>query len=65
MRVKVNYCCQFDDGEYIKSFNTEKEAMNYRADHNFEYISRSIHVYKQIFYMYEDGCGYIDAHKIV
>ena len=36
-KVKVGYQCKFDDGEYIGSFKTEKEARDYRSKHNFEY----------------------------
>lgn len=64
-KTSVNYCCQFDNGEHIASFNTVEEAMNYRSENNFHYISRSIHVYKQTWYMYEDGYGYVDSEKIV
>lgn len=39
------YTCYMDDGEYCASFHQLKDARKYRADNNFKYISRSIHIY--------------------
>lgn len=39
------YALYFYDGEYITSYNQLKDARKYRADNNFRYISRSIHIY--------------------
>ena len=65
VKTSVSYECRFDDGEYIASFKTEREAMDYRAENNFNYISRSIHVYKSILHQYDDGYGYYENKKIV
>lgn len=41
----IYYELQFNDGEHICYKDTLKEAEDYRSKHNFEYISRSIHIY--------------------
>lgn len=39
------YECQFDDGQYICSFNQLKDARKYRSENNFRYISRWIKIF--------------------
>ena len=65
IETSTHYECCFNDGEYIDSFETEEEAMEYRSQENFNYISRSIHVYKVTVHMFDDGYGYADQEKIV
>ena len=39
------YKCQFDDGQYICSFNQLRDAKKYRSENNFKYISRWIRIF--------------------
>lgn len=39
------YQCLMNDGEFVAEFNQLKDARKYRAQHNFEYISRHIRIY--------------------
>lgn len=41
----ITYNLEFNDGERICTKKTFKEAVDYRSEHNFKYISRSIHIY--------------------
>lgn len=45
MEYYKRYECQFDDGDYMASFDTYEEAEEYRNLHNFEYFSRWIRIY--------------------
>ena len=42
----LRYVVEFNDGEHIATFNTKDEAMDLRNKENFNYFSRSIHVYE-------------------
>ena len=48
------YIVEFDDSEYITSYNQLKDARKYRADNNFRYIFRYIRIYdaKKGIYLY-------------
>ena len=39
------YTCEMNDGEFLQSFHQLKDARNYRAKNNFNYISRYIRIY--------------------
>ena len=41
----ITFELRFDDGEHICYKDTLQEAMEYRSENNFKYISRSIHIY--------------------
>lgn len=45
----LKYIIKFNDGEYICTVDTLEEAKQYRAENNFRFISRSIHIYQKCY----------------
>ena len=42
----VKYEVRFNDGEHFADAFTLDEAIEIRAEHNFEFLSRSLHIYE-------------------
>lgn len=45
----TSYEIQFNDGEHFASAPTLKEAEEIRNENNFQFLSRSLHIYRIIY----------------
>lgn len=59
----IYYTVKFDDGEtFASNIATKEEAMNIRSKNNFNYFSRSLHVYE---HCYSKATGFHSTKKLV
>lgn len=59
----IYYTVRFDDGEpFASNIATKEEAMEIRSKNNFNYFSRSLHVYE---HCYSKATGFHSTKKLV